>query len=53
MASIAVGTSNLLSYSVLSLTPTVVGVISVLTFKIYNVVYYHIVILLFHMLYRL
>lgn len=38
MASIAVGTSNLLSYSVLSLTPTVVGVISILTFKIDYVV---------------
>lgn len=34
MAGIAVGTSNLLSYSVLSLTPTIVGVISILTFKI-------------------
>ena len=34
MAGVAVGTSNLLSYSVLSLTPTIVGVISILTFKI-------------------
>jgi len=34
MASIAVGTSNLFGYSILSLTPTVVGVISILTFKI-------------------
>ena len=38
MASIAVGTSNLFSYSVLSLTPTIVGVISILTFKIDYVV---------------
>ncbi len=34
MASIAVGTSNLFGYSILSLTPTIVGVVSILTFKI-------------------